>query len=894
MRLIEGKFNGKKIVSGKCNGVYVFNTKYQTFVNFTASRYKYAKNPFSFNNWSNMVIYLELTEEFDYNADNNFITIGNGERKSTFQITNAETQITDRGTIIYKEYLDITTEDYSDGDYFQSGADLIDGAVIPISITFTNSKGEVETYNNYNGKYAQPVYDNTPPIVSLNGDYEIHVSLNGNYNEPGLTIDDNYLPEYATIKENIVYDSLTGRTKTATDIDTSVEGKYSITYNVSDTANNKTNVVRYVYIDNRIDLATGVVYDDSVIGQVTVTVNANKVIKLPTGWKYVDENEKSIYKVYKESANEKLIVYDLIGCSDAIAINVIVKQSAPANIIKVEYRITGKDETTTYYTNKAKSAGNIFISILLDKKLSNIPTFTINDTENHTLVLDGTFVGEQDNGYYYTATVAPSTLTDFADGVINFVISDIIDIDGNIVDNIDAATNSSIIKLDTVAPVMIWNNTTYKSGSTVYDKNYFLFHAEDDSGIAEVKVNNAIRYNDWRGSSQGTYNVVVTDNAGNSATFKGIVDKTAPTVISETRNKIENTVVVTLKISEKIQIPDGWTKGDGNMVITKTFTENFDGTVPLIDLAGNVTNYQLKVEISSGNVPANVIKVEYNIVGKNETKTYYVNKTKSAGSIFISILLDKQLANIPTFTVSDIENHSFDLSGTFAGEKNNGYYYTATQTISSLSSFVDGEITFKISGIVDADGNTIGDISEATNGSKIILDTVAPKVTFTYSNNNGLTLTSEDVTATVTANEQIRDITGWNRKTDNSLTKVFTKNTKGSLTVFDMAGNSTKASYEVKRIDKTPPDITIKTGSSETVGDATNGYSKISFKIHDSSGMVSWQINDGEVTKLKNASWSDINYLVVGQKGVVVGNNILKVTDKIGNVGTKTFKMIGN
>ena len=65
MRLIEGKFNGKKIVSGKCNGVYVFNTKYQTFVNFTASRYKYVKNPFSFNNWSVMVIYLELTEEFD-------------------------------------------------------------------------------------------------------------------------------------------------------------------------------------------------------------------------------------------------------------------------------------------------------------------------------------------------------------------------------------------------------------------------------------------------------------------------------------------------------------------------------------------------------------------------------------------------------------------------------------------------------------------------------------------------------------------------------------------------------------------------------------------------------------------------------------------------------------
>ena len=865
---------------------------------------------------------------------------------------------------------------------------MIDGEVIPISITFTNSKGEVETYNNYNGKYAQPVYDNTPPTVSLNGDYEIHANLNGSYNEPGLTIDDNYLPEYATIKENIVYDSLTGRTKTVTDIDTSVEGKYSITYNVSDTANNETNVVRYVYIDNPIRLVTNIVYDNSVTGQVKVTVNANKVIKLPTGWTYVDENEKSIYKVYKESVDEKLIVYDLTGQSDAMVVNVVIEQSAPIyeslGIMKVKSSV---DTSSSLY---AKVGDTVRVLILFTEKLAVEPVVTIGSNQ-YTATYREASSTPANNRYWYMADY--SVTSDMSEGEITFTVGEYANREGIVGETL---TNSDInmtsypsVTIDKTAPkvtftysnnngltltnqdvtatltaseeiqnVSSWtrvsetvftrifsantkgsltvldlagNSTkasyevkridktppdiTVKTGSTEtigdaengYSKISFEIH--DANGLASYAINDIVtgltgspKYSDvnyitteTQGAVVGNNVLKVTDKIGNvgTHTFK-LIGETMPAVVSETRETSGNSVTVKLQINKEIIIPDGWEQGESNLIIVKTFTESFDGVVPLVDSTGNRTDYPLKVEISSGTVPANVIKVEYNIVGKDEATTYYVNKAESAGNIFISILLDKQLSNVPTFTISDIENHSLVLSGVFAGEKDNGYYYTATQAINSLSGFVDGEITFKISDIVDTDGNAVGDISEATNGSKIILDTVAPTVTFTYSNGNGATLTSGDVTTTLTANEQIQDITGWNRKTDNSLTKVFTKNTKGSLTVFDMAGNSTKASYEVRRIDKTPPDITIKTGSSETAGDATNGYSKISFKIHDSSGMVSWQINDGVVTKLNNASWSDINHLVVGQRGVIVGNNVLKVTDKVGNVGTKTFKMIGN
>ena len=987
MRLIEGKINGKKIVSGRCNGVHVFNTKYQTFVNFTVERYKYSKEPFAFNKGSLMVIYLELTESFDRNANNNFIVIGNGEHKSTVKMTDAEHYKTDTGTIIYTEYVDIMNSSSSE-------ISLTDGAVIPISITFTNSKGQIETYNNYNGKYAQPVYDNTAPTIILNGGTEIHVNLDKNYSDEGITVDDNYLPEHATINKSITWYSLTGKSKTVNNVDTAVEGRYNINYTVYDTANNKTSATQLVYIDNPVELAVKISYDTSVVKQTKAIITANKVIKLPAGWTYVDESEKSVYKIYTQTTSENVSVYDLKGNLRSVSIKASIK-TAP--VYKSLGIIKNKDVGDTSSTAYAKDGDNVRIQLSFAELLAVEPIVTVNG-KMYTATYRNASSNPTDNDYYYMADF--NITSDMPEGEIMFTIGEYADNLGNIGETLNNSniniSSCSSVTIDRTAPTATFTYSN-DNGLTLTNKDVTVtLNASEDiqeldswtkvsetvfTKVFSENIKGSLTIFDLAGNSTEvpyevkkidkippvidlsnlsntfergvdvyTYpeNVVITDNSdgemsassvniqwykanadgskgdavasfawgttlsdrdlGNYYIYYWIRDKAgntgeahriftlqdtiAPTVISETRDKIENTVVVTLEISEKIQIPDGWTKGDSDMVITKTFAENFDGTVSLIDLAGNVTNYQLKVEISSGNVPANVVKVEYNIVGKDETKTYYVNKTASAGSIFISILLDKQLANIPTFTISDIENHSFDLSGAFAGEKNNGYYYTATQTISSLSSFVDGEITFKISDIVDADGNAIGNISEATNGSKIILDTVAPEVTFTYSNNNGLALTSGDVTVTVTANEQIQDITGWDRKTNNSLTKVFTKNTKGSLTVFDMAGNSTKASYEVKRIDKTPPDITIKTGSSETVGDATNGYSKISFKIHDSSGMVSWQINDGVITKLNNASWSDINYLVVGQKGVIVGNNVLKVTDKIGNVGTKTFKMI--
>lgn len=163
--------------------------------------------------------------------------------------------------------------------------------------------------------------------------------------------------------------------------------------------------------------------------------------------------------------------------------------------------------------------------------------------------------------------------------------------------------------------------------------------------------------------------------------------------------------------------------------------------------------------------------------------------------------------------------------------------------------------------------------------------------TITMSNNNGLTFTNQDVTVTLTTNLAINTPSGWTKENDMTFTKVFSSNTKTSVTVTTLDNSqSITIIFEVKKIDKTAPTISIKKGETETIvnGDA---YEVISFKLHDANGMTSYTLNERIVT-LRGAQWSDINYIKIGSMGGLEGNNMLTVTDKAGNKAMFEFKLI--
>lgn len=86
--------------------------------------------------------------------------------------------------------------------------------------------------------------------------------------------------------------------------------------------------------------------------------------------------------------------------------------------------------------------------------------------------------------------------------------------------------------------------------------------------------------------------------------------------------------------------------------------------------------------------------------------------------------------------------------------------------------------------------------------------------------------------------------------------------------------------------DTTNPDVTIKDGAIT----CEEGYSKVSFKLHD-AGKIDKVILNGVVKELSNNVWSDLNDVEPGKFGAVEGINVLQVYDVTGNMTEITFTL---
>ena len=83
-------------------------------------------------------------------------------------------------------------------------------------------------------------------------------------------------------------------------------------------------------------------------------------------------------------------------------------------------------------------------------------------------------------------------------------------------------------------------------------------------------------------------------------------------------------------------------------------------------------------------------------------------------------------------------------------------------------------------------------------------DTTPPTAEVSYSNNGELT--NQDVTVTIQADEAIQAVEGWTLSDDQTtLTKVFSENTDGSVTISDLAGNTAVVNYTVSGIESDQP-----------------------------------------------------------------------------------------
>ena len=104
--------------------------------------------------------------------------------------------------------------------------------------------------------------------------------------------------------------------------------------------------------------------------------------------------------------------------------------------------------------------------------------------------------------------------------------------------------------------------------------------------------------------------------------------------------------------------------------------------------------------------------------------------------------------------------------------------------------------------IRDLVGNETQADIEITN-----IDKTTPSINIEYSTKNP---TKENVTVTITSNEEMQGISGWALTNKKILTKQYSANTKETITVKDLAGNEVKVNIEITNIDKMGPSCYVE------------------------------------------------------------------------------------
>jgi len=139
--------------------------------------------------------------------------------------------------------------------------------------------------------------DITDPVVTLNGNSEMTVSLQGTFTDPGATADDN--------KDGAITPTTTGS------VNTNLKGVYEITYTATDAAGNSASVTRRVTVVNDADGLNGsysVAGTQTAGGSGTYTYTQNITAS-------TTRNNRIIFGKFGDYAGNTSIYADIIGGS---------------------------------------------------------------------------------------------------------------------------------------------------------------------------------------------------------------------------------------------------------------------------------------------------------------------------------------------------------------------------------------------------------------------------------------------------------------------------------------------------------------------------------------------------------------------------------------------------
>ena len=410
-----------------------------------------------------------------------------------------------------------------------------------------------------------------------------------------------------------------------------------------------------------------------------------------------------------------------------------------------------------------------------------------------------------------------------------------------------------------------------------------------------------------------TENIEIIDLAGNISIavidIKNI-DKQNPVVqvkYSETEQTL-NDVIVTIISNEEIKEIEGWNLSDDKKRLDKTYTKNDEETITIYDLAGNSVVKTIKVDNIDKEKPE--YQVEYSttlITNKDVTVTITANEEIQEIEGWVLSKDKRILTKVYTENTKEeitIKDSAGNITGKTIIKIENIDNIKPTINISySITEKTDQDIIVTISSneeIQEVEGWNLSDDKKSLNktytkndeetvtiydlaGNSVVktikvdnIDKEKPEYKVEYSTTLA---TNKDVTVTITANEEIKEIEGWVLSKDKRiLTKVYTENTKEEITIKDSVGNITgKIIIKIENIDKIKPII----NKSYSITEKTNQDVIITITANEEIKEIEgWSLSkDSKVLTKKFTSNLEENIIVSDLAG-----NTISDTIKIDNI----------
>ena len=146
------------------------------------------------------------------------------------------------------------------------------------------------------------------------------------------------------------------------------------------------------------------------------------------------------------------------------------------------------------------------------------------------------------------------------------------------------------------------------------------------------------------------------------------------------------------------------------------------------------------------------------------------------------------------------------------------------------------------------------------------IDKTAPEVEATYSTKE---LTNGSVEVTLTANEDVRSVSGFIKVDNRTYKKTYTSNAKEDVTVYDIAGNKTVVTVEVTNIDKTAPEVKATYSTKELTNRNVEVTLTANGDVQSVEGFTKVDNRTYKKTYTSNAKEDVTVYDIAGNKTVV-------------------------